>query len=403
MKSFEEISTDIATRVEADDTNEVTFAGVKGSLRGYIDGVALAIRDLWYDLTQSFRKLYIDTANGEDLDTYVSQRGITREGASNAGVLLAFNGTSGTVVPAGTVVTNPVTNITYTTQSSITLGAKNPDFVVSGEININTTNIGDVVWAICDVPGKIGRSPANSITSVNIAGITVTNPAPAQGGTDVETDQELRNRYKNYIKLLNRGTRGFYEALSRNLNSNILRVLAEKNSSLPDAIYLNVVPKSGIAYTKASLEIIKEGVEAYNRAFESVTVRNVGFTFISVAFNVILEEVDGNPVNADKHFTDTADAIAAYLDWFTWEWGKPVSVDDLFVICQQIPQVRDIQLTSFKVNGSNETSILIPANSLPYFQSLSVTDISDVSSPVTRENTSIVQNYNQLQLEEELV
>ena len=403
MKTADQISSDISLRVQADESNEVTYVGVKGSFRGYVDAVALAIRDLYHDLTQTKRRILIDTASGEDLDNYVSQRGVTRQGASKAGVLLLFSGTSGTVIPAGTVVSNPTTNIGYVTQEAITLGSKNPSFVVGGEINITTPSIGDVVWAECSVAGVIGRTPANTITQVPISGVTVTNPAPAQGGTDVESDQELRHRYKNYVKLLNKGTKGFYEALVRNLDERVLRVLPEKNYTHPDSVYLNIVPKSGASYTGSKLSILESQVEEFNRAFEDVVVRNVNFTFVSVSFNAILESVNGNPIDADQHFIDTADALASHFNWFTWEWGKAISVDDVFVLCQEVSQVRDIQLTSFKINGSNATSILIPRNSLPYLQSVQITDITNRTSPVTRENTSIVQNYNQLQLEEELV
>lgn len=402
MKTAEQISSEITASIIADPDTEVTFTGIKGALRGYIDAVALKIRDIWYDITQAKRDSLIDTCEGIKLDNYISQRSeLVRAPASNAGVLLVLSGAVGTVVPAGTLITNPTTKMRYQTQQAVTIGSKNPYFSFGGSINIKSISLGDIVWAKCTTAGIIGRAPANTITFIGITGVSVVNPAPAQGGSDIETDEAFRERFKSYIKVLNKNTEVFYESITRYMDTNILRTHVEKDYSHPDSVKLTVVAKDGIPLTSANLMSIESQVESKNRSFEIVNCYNVGFTYISVEFQVSLIGVDNRPVDGEKHYRETADAIAKYLDWQTWEWGKAVSTDNLFTICDSVSQVQDIPLANFKINGSSETSI--PVSMLPYFLSLKIIDVTSLSAIVVRENLNVVQNYKNLELTAEVI
>lgn len=376
----------------------VSLFGITGSLRGYITAVALKIRDLYRELTIVRRKLFLNTCSGTDLDTYAEQIGVDplRRGSSKAGVLLLFTGTSGTVIPLGTRVVCDLTNIGYVTKSQITLGSANPSFITSGAINVATANVGDVVWAECEVGGEIGNVPAHSISVITVANVKVTNPSPAQGGRDLESDQQFRYRIKNYVKLLNKNTQKYYEALCMKYNANVLRVLVEPNPATIDGIIINVLTKSGAPLTASELQQLSAQIYAEQKAFTEVTCINVAFTLITVDERATLKSENGVAVNPEKHYADTAGALAAYFDWSKWEWGGKVSRDNVFVICDTVPQTDDIELESFKINGSTVSSILIPYNSLPYFQALSLTDKSG-STPVLRQNLNITQNYSQQQ------
>lgn len=402
MKTAEQISSEITASIIADPDTEVTFTGIKGALRGYIDAVSLKIRDIWFDITQAKRDSLIDTCEGLKLDSYISQRcDLVRESASKAGVLLVLSGSTGTNVPIGTIVTNPTTKIQYETIQDVTIGDKNPAFSFGGVLNVKNISIGDIVWARCLTAGVIGRSPGNSVTFIGITGVTIKNPAPAQGGSDIETDEAFRQRYKSYVKTLNKNTESFYESLTRFLNPDVLRTKVEKDYSHPDAVKLTVVAKDGLPFVDADLDTIKNSVQQKNRAFEIVTCYNIAFTYVSVEFQVSLVGVNNKPADGEKHFIETADAIAKYLDWQSWEWGKPISTDNLFTICDQVAQVQDIPLASFKINGVNSTSI--PVNTLPYFLSLKIVNVTNLNSITARENSTIVQNYSNLQLATETI
>lgn len=400
MKTAEEISSEIARTVIADPDSGVTFTGIKGSLRGYIDAVSLKIRDMWYDITQAKRDSLIDTCSGIKLDQYIAQRSdLTRLPASNAGVLILISGAEGTVVPVGTILTNPTTKVSYTTQQTVTVGSKNHQFVFNGNINIKTSSIGDVTWAICNVPGIIGRSSANSITSTSINGISVINPSPAQGGSDLEDDEQFRQRFKDYIKVLNKGTKAYYQAAARAANSLILRTNVEKDYSYPDSVKLTIVTKSGIPLPDLDLQVVSSQIQEVNRSYETVSSLNIAFVYLFVQFQVSLVNFNGDTIDGDQHFISTADALAKYLNWQSWEWGAPVSTDDLFVVCQGVAQTAEIPLGSFKINGSNNVNI--PIISLPYFMGLRIIDITNPNAVIVRENTNIVQNFTNVTLESE--
>lgn len=173
----------------------------------------------------------------------------------------------------------------------------------------------------------------------------------------------------------------------------VLRVFSEQNRSVPNGIYLNIVTKNAASLTKSEYAAIASQISNQQQAFMDFKARALTFTFISVEYRVKLRSVNGAPIDGDKHFVDSSDALAKYFDWSTWPYGGKVSLDDVFVLCDKVPQTDDIELSSFKLNGSNATEILIPYNSLPYMQSLKIIDISS-PTPVVRQNLNITQNYS---------
>lgn len=395
MRTIAEISSDLIKNFIANSEGNVSYVGEKGSARGYIDATAMEINELETELTQAQRDLFVDTCSRTKLETYVSQRGLTptRLPASNAGVLLLFSGTVGTTITAGTAIKNKLNGLNYILQQDVTLGAKNSNLAISGEINLKSAILGDIGWGVCATAGISGRCPANTCTVIAVSGVTVTNPSPGQGGSDIETDEELRYRYKNENKKANVSTRTFYENIAIAQSNKVLRAIAKKDYSQPDTVRLTVATKSGSPLAQDELDILSALIQENNRAFETVVCENVNFTYISVAFSVVLS---GSPVDFDKYKNDTIEALSQYLQWRNWEWGKSVSLDDLFVICQKTPQTRDIPLNSFKINGVGTTEILIPNNSLPYLVDVTITNITNLASAVKSSSSGIVQNYTNI-------
>jgi uncharacterized phage protein gp47/JayE len=103
------------------------------------------------------------------------------------------------VIAAGTVVSIPANNqnpqIDYSTLRDAILPA--------GETEV------DNIAATAAVAGSIGNAPNNTITQFATSpfpGAKVSNTSAFTGGTDVETDQELRDRINSYTNTLARGT-----------------------------------------------------------------------------------------------------------------------------------------------------------------------------------------------------
>jgi len=98
-----------------------------------------------------------------------------------------------TVIPAGTA---------FTTDSNLTNG-ETFTFVSDAEVLVPPGESTASVTVASQYVGSIYNAPANSITgtsAINVDGLTATNPQPAVGGSDVETYQEVQERFFTLIR-----------------------------------------------------------------------------------------------------------------------------------------------------------------------------------------------------------
>jgi hypothetical protein len=113
-----------------------------------------------------------------------------------------------TVIPAGT---NFTTNSQLTNGQTITFITTERYTIAAGRSTVNITVASQYV-------GSQYNCPANSITgapAIGIAGLSVTNPQPAVGGSDVETYDEVQQRFFTLIRRKNpvsqEDWQGFFE------------------------------------------------------------------------------------------------------------------------------------------------------------------------------------------------
>jgi hypothetical protein len=101
-----------------------------------------------------------------------------------------------TVIPSGTA---------FTTDSNLT-GGEAFTFVTDADVIVPAGESIGYASVASQYVGSIYNSPANSITGVSateINGISVTNPLPATGGSDVETYPEVQERFFTLIRRRN--------------------------------------------------------------------------------------------------------------------------------------------------------------------------------------------------------
>ncbi|MFD3259982.1 baseplate J/gp47 family protein [Paenibacillus lentus] len=142
---------------------------------------------------------FASSSYGPYLDMRAGEHGVVRRAATAATGQVQFTGTPGTTVPAGTLVATPADEITgeasigYATTAAVTLDDK-----------------GVALAGIRAVePGRNGTVPAGVITvmSASVNGIAaVTNLEETRGGTDVESDESLLERFLNQVR--SQGTSG---------------------------------------------------------------------------------------------------------------------------------------------------------------------------------------------------
>jgi len=179
--------------------------------RKIIDTVADVIAEAGVDTFVSNYQFDIDTKVGTDLDKFIALWGFARQGGRAAsGVVTLSRFDSATVdlqIPAGTQIVKPATSvspaITFQTTTSTT-------------IYVGTTSANAPIQ--CTTIGNLGNVAANTLTvlsSLAGSGVSaVTNPNPTSGGTDQESDAELRVRFKNTVFRNIAGTQDQFLALA---------------------------------------------------------------------------------------------------------------------------------------------------------------------------------------------
>jgi hypothetical protein len=101
-----------------------------------------------------------------------------------------------TTIPAGT---------SFLTDSNFT-GGEQFTFILDQDVTIPAGESVVFATASSQYVGRVYNAPANSITgtsAININGLTANNPQPASGGSDVETYQEVQERFFTLLRRRN--------------------------------------------------------------------------------------------------------------------------------------------------------------------------------------------------------
>ena len=109
-----------------------------------------------------------------------------------------------TIPPSNTSTTIPA-GASFTTDPNIT-GGEIYSFITAEDYIFSPGETTLVVPVYSEFVGSIYNVPANSILSsaaINVEGLLVTNPEPATGGADVETFQEVQERFFTLIRRKN--------------------------------------------------------------------------------------------------------------------------------------------------------------------------------------------------------
>lgn len=179
--------------------------------RKIIDTVAEVIAGAEVDTYVLDYQYNVDTKLGIDLDKFVALFGFARQGGRRSTGTVTFSraavADTDIIVPAGTQVIKPATSISPAVIFRT---------LVNATIYVSTTSV--------DVPiestaaGTFGNVPANSINTLSSIGTasvsSVFNSLATSGGTEIETDAELRVRFKNTIFRNITGTTDQYLALA---------------------------------------------------------------------------------------------------------------------------------------------------------------------------------------------
>ncbi len=156
----------------------------------FLEIVAKREDELWQLAEDAYYAGFIDFATGQNLDRLVAILGIRRKQATKATGTVTFSrstpATSDIVIPVGTRVS--------TADGSVVFQTVDEAILQQGQ-----TSVDAAIEAV--EPGSHGNVAANTITKLldPISGIeSVNNAFPTSGGSDAESDEELRYRAITY-------------------------------------------------------------------------------------------------------------------------------------------------------------------------------------------------------------
>ena len=166
----------------------------------YIRSTSWEQSKLWDKMENVYYAAFIDDAEGKQLDGLVKYIGLFRKPALRSLGRVEFTGRAGRTIPIGTRVMTE-SGIVFRTTAEVILDAAG-----KGAANIEAV-----------VPGRTGNVTANRINRLfaNVDGlgsVTITNPERTSGGMEIETDEELRDRYYRSLSRKGKATRAAIEA-----------------------------------------------------------------------------------------------------------------------------------------------------------------------------------------------
>ena len=441
MKTFREIEKDLIERFVSYQDKITNFV-LGSAVRAIFISIASELALMYNDIAQITRRLFLDTARSDSLDKICAETGVTRRGAIATSVMLVFTGevetgistdtgvdfledisqewdvdefidgtwllkdsegnnytitgntatridVTGTpaagryyvmpVVPTGTQFNSAVSSVGYELQEDVIVGDLNPGLTGTSQ----SAFLGNRGVAESLITGSGAAAPALTITVIPtpIPGIvSVTNPHPSQprSGLNAETDEQLRERRRNIVSLMNQGTQAFYESLAVESDIRVSRTIALKDTDT-DGVKILIATRSGAVLQEAELSDISDYITERARAFDTINCYNMEMTDIFVSLDAIIRP----GVSLQSLYTRTADAIADYLDYGKWALDRKLVDDDLLVELKKIRDYRDIDLATFSVSafkggtpaGSKNITFV---NSLPRLARLRINQIDSI-------------------------
>ena len=217
-------------------------------IRNLLEAIAVDHYAIMEDQNELSKIAFVETAEGEWLDKHGANPFINLprfQGSEAQGTVtftIAEEQSDELTIPDGTIVACTENDLQYMT---------NGDAVISvGDTSVDAT-------VSCVTVGVDGNCSANTITVIDddyidIAGLSVNNSAPCDGGRDYEEDYEYRERLLEYIRQDDFGSIGYYQALCQSLEA-VHDVILVDESGYTKKVIVNGYAKPITDTTKANV------------------------------------------------------------------------------------------------------------------------------------------------------
>jgi uncharacterized phage protein gp47/JayE len=326
---------------------------------------------LWAALTEMAAAANLGTAWGEFLDNWAESLGLERLVATPASGTITITGTNGTLVGVGAQFQVPQTD---PEQSGPTFAATQSGTIAGGTL----------VLAIEAVePGVDGNVGATAISLLRspISGITaVSNVAATTGGTEVETDEDLRDRITLQFAPRGNGTVADYERWARD-EVGVGRVTVVPVWNGGGTVLVVISTASGDPVAQAVIDSLQARLDpvpgqgaGQAPIGHTVTVATVAAVTITVASTISFKT--GYTLTGTGGTVALSDAIKQsiidYVD--NLEPGDDVIHGHVRSQIFEIEGVLDV--TALTVNGSSSANVAIALTPTPQVASIGTGNIT---------------------------
>lgn len=224
------------------------------------------------------------------LDLRTTELGVIRKEAVKAVGQVTFSGADGLVVPAGTrLSTDETTPVYFVTKAEVTI--VNGTATVDAEAEVGGANgnvaAGKIVLALGEVSGVV----------------TVTNAAPFDGGTDIESDESLLSRYYDKVrKPATSGNAYHYEQWAKSV-AGVGDAKVYPLHAGPGTVRVVLLDEQKSAPPQTIIDAAKTYIESVRPIGATVTVQGAAETPINISATLTL--ISGATVqDATNEFTE---------------------------------------------------------------------------------------------------
>lgn len=208
IRGFSKIVGSIAAAVQG-RANAVLDYSVGSVLRSIAEGETGVALWLQANILKTLSTTRLATSKGIDADTFVNDWGMFRRGASLAAGQVTFSrftATTAVTIPVGAQVRTADGTQTF----QVIADATNAAYSASANGYLLPASVISVACAIQSInPGVAANVAANTVTVLvtSIIGVDYcNNTGPMSGGSNAETDPQVRSRFPLYVASVARGT-----------------------------------------------------------------------------------------------------------------------------------------------------------------------------------------------------
>ena len=307
--------------------------------------------------------LFPDTAYGQYLDNIASIRGVSpRFGACGSTTYVRVIAEPGTSYIMGVQKFTSTSGVTFELEESKTVDENGFAYIKVKSTQVGTSTNVDPVSI-----NKVSPKPNGHIS--------VTNEYAATGGMDAESDALFRQRIKNSVNALSRGTIAFIEQVFMKINPRVLRVFKGGITS-NGKINLIICSTNGANFNQNEFDLMISRSEEYLSLYDilrevsgyALNLVNVEWRYVDVSFRVELDP----SYDVDVVRKNIQIQMNKLFDYRFWNQGDRIEWDDLLQVAKNTEGVRYIPDNYFYP----QSDINVPSNKLPRIRGFIMYDLN---------------------------